>query len=432
MGLVRKFAVWPVWVLTRILVVFSLTRTGEVVGDPGYYWAGTARIYQGALPQTVMVEYPTPVLWILRVPFAFSDSSQSGFLWAFVVILILIDLGFMIALWDAGRGNRGAWFWVAFVFVAGPIVYARLDLIPAVLCGGAILAVKNRRESIAGAFLALGAGLKLWPALLWPTTLRGSRRSDRRVSVSFFLIGIVLVVFAIWYAGIGRLFSPLGWQSGRGLQIESVWATVLMASRVGDPNAHPIGYSHWQAYEIFGPGVDSWLGAATVITYLSYLLIVAAYIFWLRKIYPGLFSRRPSLTANEPVASMAEVALFASWVIIVTLIANKTFSPQYLVWLAAPVAVLIGSADSDHGSLRRHQAAGIGIIMVILGGLTQLIYPQYYKELLEGGTDSMGVIAALVTRNLGILAIGVWLSVLLWTALKRPRHDPEVVAEAQS
>ena len=163
------------------------------------------------------------------------------------------------ALWRAtGRRHDSAIdFWLIFVPLIGPLAYLRFDMLPAVLAGGALLAAR-RKPWVTGALTGLGAAIKLWPALLIGAFL--SYRSDRRpAGVAFVVVGFGLALISLIFGGWSRLISPLTWQSDRGLQIESIWATPLMLARAARPDHWIVDISQYQAYEIFGPGVDAWV-----------------------------------------------------------------------------------------------------------------------------------------------------------------------------
>jgi hypothetical protein len=416
---------WPllVWALSRAAII-GLWLVGEQVlgGDAAYYWDRLDRHLSLGVPAAqTMPEYPTPVLWLLMVPYVFSGHTLDGFRAAFVIMMLVLDLAFTLSLWEHGRGRAAVWFWIAFVTAMGPIAYLRLDLIPAVACGGALVALSRGADRIAGVLLALGAGLKLWPGTLWPATVRGNRRRDHLVTVSFFATGVILVVAALMQGGFARLISPLQWQSGRGLQIESIWATPSMVARVFMPQGYRVEYSRWQAYEIFGPGVEQWLTASSILTNLGYLLIVVAYLLWFRARYPEVFRRRPRLVNAAHPASPSAVGLFMVVIITITLITNKTFSPQYLIWLGAPLAALLLVAGSESGSIRR-TARGAAIAVLVLAVATQLIYPVGYEALLGHGGEIGWMTAVLAVRNVGLLGLGAWLFVGFWPVLRAQRE----------
>jgi hypothetical protein len=414
-----------VWALTRgAVIAVWLTAEQVLGGDVAYYYDRLHRMMSLGVPVAqTMPEYPTPVLWLLMVPYLFSGQTLEGFRIAFVAIMVALDLAFTITLWHRGQGRTAVWFWIAFIVAIGPISYLRLDLIPAVACGLALVALSRGADRFAGVLLAVGAGLKLWPGTLWPTTVRGVRRRDHLVTVSFFVTGVALVVAAVIQGGVARLLSPLQWQSGRGLQIESVWATPSMVARIFDPQAYRIEYSRWQAYEVFGPGVDGWLTFSTVATTVGYALILGGYVLWFRARYPDVFTRHPRLVNAAVPASPAAVGLFMVVLITITLITNKTFSPQYLTWMGAPLAALLLVADPSQRWLRR--TASVAAIMVLgLAVATQLVYPAGYEELLGHQGQPGLVTGVLVVRNLGLVVLGVWLMSRFWPVLRgRVEHS---------
>lgn len=389
----QAWVVASAWLVTRVVLLAAwLPGWPELAGDVHYYWKNTAALASGtASAANVMVEYPTPVLWLLRLPLLLGGGTEDGFRLAFHAILVALDLIFTILLWQRGRGWLATWFWIVFVVAMGGITYQRLDLVPAVLSATALLALAARRPAGVGAALAAGAGLKFWPAFLLPVSLRGEKRSDAITAAVFTGVGLLIVVGSIAYAGIARLVSPLAWQSGRGLQIESVWATPLMVARIADPQAHPVHYSAWQAFEVFGPGVDALLVAASLATLLSYVAFLVGYGFWIARLYV----RRES-------PSVASAGLLMVTVVAITLIANKTLSPQYLLWLGAPVAVLL---------VLQPRLRFPAVLVLLLGVLTQLVYPVLYNVLLAGGPGSAVVATLLALRNLGLVVLTGWLAV---------------------
>ncbi len=214
-------------------------------------------------------------------------------------------------------------FWLLFVLLIGPLCYLRFDMLPAVLAGGALLAAR-RRPWVTGALTGLGAAVKLWPALLIAAFC--AHRPDRKVAGwAFVIVGFGLAGISLLLGGWTRLLSPLTWQSGRGLQIESIWATPLMVARAWSPSDWRVDYSRFQAYEIFGPGVSTWLLISNVATVAGLVVLIA---LWVR----AYRARDPS-----PVA----VGLIVLATVAIMTVTNKTLSPQYLLWLGGPMAALL-------------------------------------------------------------------------------------------
>ena len=258
-----------VWLATRLLSLIALTAFERfVVGDVFYYHRKINALFSAGLDRT-LYEYPTPVVWILWLPYGASFGSRVGYLIAFVIFMLALDALFTYALWRATgrRHDTSIDFWLIFVPLIGPLAYLRFDMLPAVLAGGALLAAR-RKPWITGALTGLGAAIKLWPALLIGAFM--SYRSDRRpAGVAFVVVGFGLALISLIFGGWSRLISPLTWQSDRGLQIESIWATPLMVARALSPDQWIVDMSQYQAYEIFGPGVDAWVMISSIATLLG-------------------------------------------------------------------------------------------------------------------------------------------------------------------
>ncbi len=96
--------------------------------------------------------------------------------------------------------------------------------------------------------------------------------------------------------------------------------------------------SQWQAFEITGAGVGPMLTASNIVMIVGYLAVALVYVMWLRR------SDR----------TIVDAALLMVLVITVIIVTNKTFSPQYMMWLGGPLAALCSSRpDAHHESSRR-------------------------------------------------------------------------------
>jgi hypothetical protein len=355
-----------------------------------------------------LVEYPTPVVWFLSIPYWVAGQSRPGFVVAFIGLMLLLDVLFAVALWRAGGTRRtfAVLFWIIFTFVMGPTTYMRFDLVPAVLGGLAVIALYSNRRAIAGGLVGLGAALKLWPALLWPATLGGTWRSRLRSLLGAAVVGGGLAVTALLAGGWHRLVSPLEWQSARGLQIESIWATPMMLIRGFAPSRYTVAVSQWQAFEITGAGVGPMLTASNVVMIAGYLAIALVYVMWLRR------SDR----------TIVDAALLMVLVITVIIVTNKTFSPQYMMWLGGPLAALLVAA----GRAPREQQAPVwrdlrALTFWVLGLTlaTQLVYPVLYEPLVHGGPLLILATTILVLRNVAMVVFLVWLSLVVRRTLLR-------------
>jgi hypothetical protein len=390
------------WLITRLLMLVILASFESfVVGDVYYYHRKINALFSAGLDRT-LYEYPTPVVWILWLPYGASLGNRVGYLVAFIIFMLALDALFTYALWrSAGRRHDTAIdFWLIFVPLIGPLSYLRFDMLPAVLAGGALLAAR-RKPWVTGALTGLGAAIKLWPALLIGAFM--SYRADRRpAGIAFVIVGFGLALISLIFGGWLRLISPLTWQSDRGLQIESIWATPLMLARAVKPDYWTVEMSRYQAYEIFGSGVDAWVMISNIATLFGLALIILLTIRAFR--YDG----------STPVA----IGFVIVAIIAIMTITNKTLSPQYLLWLGGPMAALLAfrpqALPGEQPAINRMAGQ-----LLILALLTQLVYPLLYDSYLGLQGHVMIIIATIVTaiRNLALVAFTVEACWLAWRTL---------------
>jgi hypothetical protein len=400
------------WLSTRLLMLVILASFERfVVGDVFYYHRKINSLFSVGLDGTLF-EYPTPVVWILWLPYGASLGSRVGYLVAFVIFMLALDALFTYALWRSGRRRHDTAidFWLIFVPLIGPLSYLRFDMLPAVLAGGALLAARHK-PWVTGALTGLGAAIKLWPALLIGAFM--SYRPDRRsAGIAFVVVGFGLALISLIFGGWSRLISPLTWQSDRGLQVESIWATPLMLARAVRPDYWTVDMSRYQAYEIFGAGVDAWVMISNVATLLGLALIILLTIRAFRH------------DGSTPVA----VGFVIVAIVAIMIITNKTLSPQYLLWLGGPMAALLAfrpQAMPDEQPAINRMAGQL----LILALLTQLVYPLFYNSYLGWHGHVMIIISTVVTaiRNLALVAFTVEACWLAWRMLGAPIRDKSVV-----
>jgi Glycosyltransferase family 87 len=390
------------WLITRLLMLVILASFERfVVGDVYYYHRKINALFSAGLDRT-LYEYPTPVVWILWLPYGASLGNRVGYLVAFIIFMLALDAVFTYALWrSAGRRHDTAIdFWLIFVPLIGPLSYLRFDMLPAVLAGGALLAAR-RKPWVTGALTGLGAAIKLWPALLIGAFM--SYRADRRpAGIAFVVVGFGLALISLIFGGWLRLISPLTWQSDRGLQIESIWATPLMLARAVKPDYWTVDMSRYQAYEIFGSGVEAWVMISNIATLFGLALIILLTIRAFR--YDG--------------STPAAIGFVIVAIVAIMTITNKTLSPQYLLWLGGPMAALLvfrpQALPGERSAINRMAGQ-----LLILAVLTQLVYPLLYDSYLGLQGQAMIIIATVVTaiRNLALVAFTVEACWLAWRTL---------------
>ena len=109
------------------------------------------------------------------------------------------------------------------------------------------------------------------------------------------------------------------------------------------------------------------------------------------------------------------------WVtlIFMLLVANKVFSPQYILWLGPIMAVVLLRTN---GSKYPLALAWLMLLMAVLG---QIVYPYYYDDVVHPGTGTLGVIG-LAIRN-GLMVVSMIVS-LMWAISHRPAANAQANA----
>lgn len=327
-------------------------------------------------------EYPAGAAAIVVAPALLRGAP---YVLGFVGQMVLWDLALLLVL--AGLGLRrgslaGAWLWVAAVPLLGPVALSRFDVVPTALAVGG-LAAAGGAPVLAGALLASGAVIKLWPALLIPLLLLHGGRV--RVLVGAVAVGAFTLLVVGRYSGYAQLFSFLTYQRDRGLEVESLPALPLMLARAYGDERTRVGFG-FGSYQVDGPWAPAMLLVGTL--GLGAVLLAVAVLAWrARRSDPG--RALPVLA----VLLMAGVLVF-----------DKVLSAQYPLWLAGLVCLSLCRPDSP---LRASVAPLAGLLV-----LTQLVYPLSIQTLTL--TTRPGPVLLLAARDLLLLVVLVVAARAAW------------------
>ncbi|MGX5681381.1 glycosyltransferase family 87 protein [Schumannella luteola] len=328
--------------------------------------------------------YPLLALVPMLVANLFGPDQYGATWLSMVMVLNAVAFGFV-----TGWGRRpervpAGWWWIGFLFLLGPIALARIDSItvPIALVGVLLLAA---RPFLASALLAVATWIKVWPAALVLAALI-SVRDRLRVVAGAATVTAVVLVGALLLGASSSVLSFVTEQTGRGLQIEAPVSTVWMwMARAGVPGAHVYYDTGILTYQVEGPG---WQVAAAMMTPL--LAVVVATI-------AGL-----ALVAVRRGAAVGDLLPPLALALVTALIAvNKVGSPQFVSWLAVPV--VLGLVTSASGWGRSFRVPGV--LVLVIAGLTHVIYPYLYNWLLS--LDLL-LLVVLTARNLLYFALLAW------------------------
>jgi len=256
----------------------------------------------------------------------------------------------------------------------------------AVLVALAILYAATRPR-VAATMGALATGVKYWPAIVLPTLL-APRRDRMGAATAAAISGLVLALGSLAVGGWHRLWTPLTYLQGRGLQIESVAATPAMLSWARHPELFSITYASSKSYEITGPGAAGLLRFSTV---LIVVFAVVLAVLW------TLAWRAPGLSPDAVVwLVLASVSGF--------IVTGKVFSPQYMLWLLPGAAAGLAVMRSNE-SRRRLLIWAVALLGLTVA--TQVVFPLRYGDLMDHDAHSMTVVLVLAARNVGMLLVTV-------------------------
>jgi uncharacterized membrane protein len=323
----------------------------------------------------------------------------------FAVLLTLVTLGA-----SRHRLYAAAVLFALSPIAVGPISLNTYDLFPAAVTAGALAAVLRRREFLGFGLLGLAASAKLYPLAVLPLaaiyvwSIAGRRRMLRAVAVFAAVAVLVVLPFAI--ISPGGLWDSFHSQSARGLQIESLGASVLLAAdQLGLYAATVVhGATGATTRDLAGSLPD----ALATITSILQAVSVAA-VWW-------LFARGSRSPERLVLASCAAVTGF--------LVFNRFISPQYIVWLIPLVLLLPG-------------ATGIAAIALVGAALVLAqIWFFHYSHLFQ----LEGISWLVVVRDALLLALYLLLVIRLKTStpssektsrqfgLRRSRESASAVA----
>ena len=384
---------FPVALLAVSLVPLLPTLRAHAVGDLPLYFEAARSWLSGRTPYAeVPFEYP-PYALLFFAPAALASSTLRGFQLVFGLELLAVDVAIRAALLWIARARRGIWAYAPFLAYAVVAqlqafwLYKRFDLLPAGLTLAAVVLLGGRATGRAGAALVAGIGTKVYPVVLVPLALAEARRNG---GLKRFLIGASIATIPLAaLAYIWPLQRAVGFHSGRGLQVESLWASVLWLFR----SWSGVQWVHAPAsYEVQGGLAPAVLPVAVGVWAVGTGLAVL------------LSLRAPDAPGPGALAERALLPLLA----LVAL--GPVASPQYALWITA-VAVLLMEPERWR----------LGALPLAAAVLTRITYPApgYQTGL------STALTAVLVLRN--FLLVASLCTLVLATVRARPASRDQTV-----
>ncbi len=391
-------------------------RLGEASRDVAIYRRAGEAILAGQVPyRDFFIEYPPGSLPVFVPPALFS-SSRAAYVSLFASEMALVLVAALLLTACAARTLGRPWpLFPAAVFAAGaillyPVAVTRYDAVVALALAATIALSSSPafgRNSAAGAAafvaawasLGFGAAAKLVPALVTlPLALlagRGERtlgavtRGAGRGFAVFFGVVAAFLLPAFLFGG-GRFFKSFSYHADRGLQLESLGASLLLK----------LGYVErvfleFGAYDVQGRGVD--LLSSMGLPVMGVLLILTAALAY-REHREGRFGPE-------------QLPRFAAAFVLAFLIGSKVLSPQYVIWLLPLVPLSAGGV----------WGLGVSAVFLAVCWMTTQIFPYHYLEVSAGRSPGTDI---LLGRNLLLIVLwGLMLSLPSGSPAKGPAGE---------
>jgi hypothetical protein len=268
------------------VLAFLVTRAAMLAippfaADTHLYFERARELATGARAYLdVPLEYPPLALVLFVLPLWWPGAGESYAVYraVFAGEMLLCDaLAFALVAWVCRREQRGAmplFAYVVFGALLQPLLFDRFDIaVGAAMTAALVLARRGGEIARIASWLALAAGclLKLTPLVLAPMLLllTASEVSWRR-RIGEWLVGFALPIALVVLWRPDSLLAPLSYHRARGVQIESVWASVALATQwLGGTLdvRHEFGaeHLHGAAVELLLPLIRPVMAAAIVV-----------------------------------------------------------------------------------------------------------------------------------------------------------------------
>jgi hypothetical protein len=401
-------------------------------GDLGLYLDKAAAISLGLAPyRDVPLEYPPFALVPMVLPLAlwpFGPPSLTVYAWLFAgqMAVFLVALALVV-----GRIVRIRATWPRDTPVGAPAVAPedvraeqrrvgirllilaagaslaltwRFDLFPVLLATVGLWAALEHRPVAAGAAIGAGILAKLFPLVLGPALAVAwmmPRAWFRLNRIAQFVgaVGVVVVGGMLPFVVVAGYdaFAFVGYQSERGLQIESVGGGLVLFWGLlsGDPITLQSPFSAWEVTGTLARAVLA-LTSAALFAGLGALALLA-------------WPRARAEAARDGSVSPATIVTLATAAILVLVLTSKVFSIQYVVWVV-PFAALLPA--------RKFWLAAAAV------ALTIPIHPVLYEALVR--QEALPILV-LNLRNALLTALLGW---TLWDLARPAGLEPTTFRSA--
>lgn len=401
--LTHPIVLWAAFVVVHfVLGLLALYGAGGPLGDvvdQYRFWVqygSSTDVWVGI--DTVWV-YPIVALVPMLAANLFGPDLYAS---TWLSLVMLVDAAAFAVLTGASRDRRLAiagWWWLGFLLLLGPIAVGRVDAItvPFALVG---LLVISSRPRLAAVLLTVAAWMKVWPAALVGAAVIAMRERGR-IAVTAVATSVVIAGVALLLGSGVNVLSFITQQASRGLQIEAPIATGWMwdafASRATGGGSFVAYDAPLNTFQVHGTGSEVAAAATTPALVVVTAILLAAAL----------------LATRRGVPAVELLPVLALTITVALILFNKVGSPQFVTWLAVPIAFGVARAATGSGRSFRTPA----VIALVIAALTQAIYPYLYNELVGVQLPMLLILSA---RNALYVALFVWGAAALVRLIREP------------
>ena len=367
-------------VMTAVsLWVLWSTAKEDMWGDLDHYYKNAGDVLSGLMPYSGMAfEYPPLSLVFMIIPRVLTWDLESFHYGCAVLTYVFIVIGsyFLIRIADERIGCRWQTHLILILLVVfgGYFVIARNDIYPTVFAIIAFWLYLRDRHVLAFAVMAVATMTKMYPAIflipmMIPFVLRGDWK--KLSSCVLAVVAVCLVVeLPFLIADPSTAFAYLTYHSDRGIQVESVVASIFMVYNILVPGNLSVVFNYGSD-NLSGAGPDAvapFMNIILAIVLLTFIAVMAVRIV-----------REDSFENIGP-----KVALISVTMLMLFIAFSKVYSAQYLIWI---VMLLPLTQMSCFDEARRNAVLAA---LIPFGVFSVCSYVGYNTYCLPG-LDSMAV-----------------------------------------
>ena len=390
----RNPAPFVLFVLAISLWPLVATRNPPPEGDVTLYRAVSAGLASGRIPyRDLQVEYPPYAIPLFSLPRLFGAQA---YVQSWIAVAIVCDCLIKYLLFVAGAWRPAGMHsflpmlsYCAVVPFMKYFYFERYDLWPSLVCLAAILLFCSGRQFWSGLGMAIGAGLKVYPVVFIPVL---AVIAWRQAKATRFIAGLIAGLLPIAVASfVIPWWRFAEFQSARGLQVESVYASILwLGKQLGLVRVQWEFTRKW--FEVTGPP------ASVLVPWARAIFVVATGIATVLAVRAAARLKNPS-PAQLARLLLAPLLAFIAF--------NNVLSPQFMIWIL-PLAAI--------GFVEGKALPMLTIFFAVV--LTPIFYPSLFDDYAAG--LNLFETSILVIRNLGLIAA----LLLIYTGFREPTLLP--------